>query len=163
MALEHGQTVVSFLPVILSTNLIGDCSTVEYWYSMYLFSGTDDVHVENTWWHSSQVNAVQSKMTLLHDAMMEIVRPLVHAGFASFEVDGELRDDWNCFPVDMSYCCKNVEPNDMSCLMHSIAVVRVFVRCMDTTEDIVDLRKSDNRQLRKTTFAREKRSIHDKC
>lgn len=82
-------------------------------------------------------------MSLLHDAMMEILRPQVDAGSASFEVHGEERDVWNCFFAVIFYCCdisegKNVMFEVRSCFDKTLC------RMVGDYRRYPHLRESDN-------------------
>lgn len=72
--------------------------------SVYLFTGADANPARETQRFSPQVNARQNKMHLLHDAMMEILRPLADAGSASLEKEGVKKDVRICFLISMVYC-----------------------------------------------------------
>lgn len=52
----------------------------------------EEVIVEETETFSSQVRAGEKRMSLLQDAIIEIVWPLVDTGSPSFEVVGEGKD-----------------------------------------------------------------------
>lgn len=60
---EQRHIVVSFLPVMVSTNLIECCPTVEDWSSVYWITGAQGIYVEGTRQLSSKMNAQQEKMS----------------------------------------------------------------------------------------------------
>lgn len=94
-------------------------------------------------------------MTLLHDAMIEILRPLADAGFVWFEADWKRKYEWNFFPNLVSYWCSVHEGKDILFVAHSVAERRPCVARMVTINDIHDLGEGDQRQLRQTIFVRE--------
>lgn len=81
---------------------------------MYWPTGTDEVHSEETWRFFSLLNARQNEMSLLHDAMMEILRLLPGDRSAIVEADGVGKDIWNFFPILVSYCCDISERKKVS-------------------------------------------------
>lgn len=90
---------------------------------------------------------MQKKLFLLHDALMEILRPLMNAGSASVKVDEERNHIRNWFLVLLSCCGDIHERKHLSCVTHVIAVTTLNVRCILTMGYILDLRESDKRQL----------------
>lgn len=95
-------------------------------------------------------------MPLLHEGMMEIVRPLADTASVSFEVGGVGKYIWNLFPIIVSYCCNIPEGKDMLCAKHAISVMRPCVKCPTSKDDIHDLPESDRWQLGQTMLGREK-------
>lgn len=83
----------------LGSALKDSFSSHEVWSSVYWFTGIYEFHAEETRGFPSQVNSQQAKMALLHDEMMKILRPVVDAVFASFEVDGVIKGDGVASPV----------------------------------------------------------------
>lgn len=61
--------------------------------NMYWFTASDEVHVEEVQQFFSQVNAQPNNMSLLQNARMEVLEPLIDAGSANFEVGGVGRDE----------------------------------------------------------------------
>lgn len=65
--IEHGHTMVFFLPFKISTDLIGrGYSTLDDRLSVYWFTGSEEIHFEGTRRFFSQLNARQKKVSLLH-------------------------------------------------------------------------------------------------
>lgn len=84
------------------------------------------------------MNARQ-KMSLLHDTIMEISKPIADAVFAGFKVDRVEKDLWNCFLIVLYYVCNIPEMKDMSYVKHGIALTRPCVRFLITMYDFPDL------------------------
>lgn len=54
---------------------------------MYWATCTNEVHAGKTRRLPSQVNAQENKMSLIHEAIMEILRPLADGGSSRLEVE----------------------------------------------------------------------------
>lgn len=72
--------------------------------------------------------------------MIEIIRPLEDAGCASFEVDGMEKNVWNSFTNVKSSSCEIHEENEILCVEQFITVRRLCVICLETMDDIHDVR-----------------------
>lgn len=59
-------------------------------------------------------------MSLLHECMMEVQKPLVDFQCTSFEMDGMEMDVWNFFQTIASYCCSKIERK--TCLLWSVVL-----------------------------------------
>lgn len=64
----------------------------------------------------SNLNAAQDEMSSLHDAMMEILRPLADDGSTSPEMDGKIKYVWNWWPLAVSYYSNIAKGKEISCV-----------------------------------------------
>lgn len=83
-------------------------------------------------------------MNLLHDAIMENLRPLTDAGSTTSEVDDVGMDVWSCFSIVASYCCNLLQKKNMSFVKQCIAIALTSpcVRFLVNKDDICDLEKA---------------------
>lgn len=66
--------------------------------------------------------ARQSKLSLLHDAMMGILRALTGPESTGFEVDRVGMDVLNCFPIFMSYSTDTSKGKPMRCIRQGVRI-----------------------------------------
>lgn len=67
---------------------------------------------------------------------MKILRRLMDAGFARFEVDGVEEDVYNFLAIVESSCSVMPKGKDISCVKHGIAVTISFTICLLAMEEI---------------------------
>lgn len=99
----NGHTLLEFLPYQVGKELKDSCNFHEGRVSVYWFKASDEVQGKETRRFSSEVNERQKNMSLLHEVMMEILRPLPEAGSASLEVKLGGKDVLHCFEIVMFY------------------------------------------------------------
>lgn len=146
--------MVGFRPVRVGSELKYKRFIHEGWSSVYCFTGTDNVHAEETWGLFSQLKARQKKMTLFNDCMRKIMRSLADAGSAVSWLNGVGKDVWTWFSISVIYCRKIPDRNDMSCAKHGVAVRRPILRVLVSIDEIFDLWKSKERHLKETMYAK---------
>lgn len=100
--IEYGHTIVDFLPDRINSDLRDRYSICEEQSSAYSFRDINDTNAEGSRWIFSQIKIRQKKMSLLHDFMTEMFRPLADSWSASSGVDGAGKDVYRQFLIVMS-------------------------------------------------------------
>lgn len=102
------------------------------------------------------------KTRIIHEAIVDILKPLCgceSVEFASIAVGGE---NWMCFPIIMLHCCSIMEGRDVSCIMHELAMSRIYVTYVDMVSDIRNLGRVECRTNKRAELERSLRLLWNK-
>lgn len=125
-----------------------NCIYLENKSPMAWFRGCEEVHAEPPPWVRSQVYVRLKKMSLLHKAMTEILRPVLSLGRTKFEVKREENVGKNCYSIVILYCCDIPEGKNLTCVKHSTAVKRTCPICLATIVDIGNVLGREGRMIK---------------
>ncbi len=98
----------------------------------------DNVHL------TSSASGRQLKILLIHNAMLQLLEPLLHNFRTGFETQISPNITWNCFPFLVSYCCDIPEAKDISAIRHNMNTNCPCHRCLATFADISNLKTSSS-------------------
>ena len=147
--IDGGHTLVGFLPVD-----IGDTCADDDVYEDGM--DTDDVvPLEETVRATSERDARERKLQVLHSSLLAMLNPLVQCAIDGFKVVTVGNNVWNCFPILSSFCSDIPEGKDMSAIRHGTMGSKPCIRCNSSMENFKSLYTASNRSLENTITIRQ--------